>query len=147
MAEKAAQAYVEAELAKKADQAALNNIRDELAEKADLSAVATALAAKVNLAAVESLTVAQGASVSVDGIGLRPERCGLLLVMVNGADQARAGLFALDGTESLIKIAGDGLADREDETETCNVYLDEGTLRLQNALAEEITAKVLYFGT
>lgn len=147
LAEKAAQAYVEAELAKKADQAALNNIRDELAEKADLSAVATALAAKVNLAAVESLTVAQGASVSVDGIGLRPERCGLLLVMVNGADQARAGLFALDGTESLIKIAGDGLADREDETETCNVYLDEGTLRLQNALAEEITAKVLYFGT
>lgn len=147
LAEKANQDHVTQELEKKADRAELSQVTEELEKKVDLSTMVTALATKVNLETAENLSVTQGASVTVDGIGLSSERSGLLLVTITGVDYARTGLFALDGTESLIKMAGDGLSDRPDEPETCNVYLHEGTLMLQNALPDEITAKVIYFGT
>lgn len=147
LAEKASHDFVTEELAKKAGQAALNDVTEALVKKADLSAMVTALAAKVNLVASEKITVAQGTSVTVDGISLHAEQRGLLLLTVTGVDHARAGLFALDGTERVIKIAGDGLSDRQDGVETCNIYLHEETVMLQNALSDEITAQVIYFGT
>jgi hypothetical protein len=145
--EKADQEYVTGELAKKADQSELSNVAEELETKADLATMVTALANKVNLAASENLLVAQGANVTVDEISLSPERSGLLLVTITAFDYTTAGLFALDGTESLIKIGGEGLSDRQGDADTCNVYLDQGKVMLQNALSDDVTVKVIYLGT
>lgn len=147
LAEKANQEYVTGELAKKADQSELSNVAEELETKADLATMVTALANKVNLAASENLLVAQGANVTVDEISLSPERSGLLLVTITAFDYTTAGLFALDGTESLIKIGGEGLSDRQGDADTCNVYLDQGKVMLQNALSDDVTVKVIYLGT
>ncbi len=147
LAKKANQDAVTAELAKKADQVELSQVTEELQNKADRSTMLAALATKVNLAKMENISVGPGATITVDGIGLTADYSGLLQVMIAAADHVGAGLFALDGTESLIKIAGDGLSDQQDNPDTCNAYLHEGKVMLQNALTNEITAKVLYFGT
>ena len=147
LAKKANQDAVTAELAKKADQVELSQVTEELQNKADRSTMLAALATKVNLAKIENISVGPGATITVDGIGLTADYSGLLQVMIAAADHVGAGLFALDGTESLIKIAGDGLSDQQDNPDTCNAYLHEGKVMLQNALTDEITAKVLYFGT
>ena len=145
--------YVTDELEKKADRAELNQKADltyvntELETKADLSVMAVALATKVDLAKSENLSVGTGAIVPADGIELTSDSGGLLLVIISAPDYAGAGLFAFDGTESLIKIAGDGLSDRQDDPDTCNAYLHEGKVMLQNALPDDVAAKVIYLGS
>jgi hypothetical protein len=147
LAKKANQDAVTAELAKKADQVELSQVTEELQNKADQSTMLAALASKANLLKAGNISAGPGATITVEGIGLTADHSGLLQVMIAAGNHVSAGLFALDGTESLIKIAGDGLSDQQDHPDTCNAYIHEGKVMLQNALTDEITAKVLYFGT
>lgn len=141
---KADLSYVDEELEKKAN---LDYVEEELDKKADLEYVNEELDKKTNLAKLENLSVGQGATVSLVELGLTSDCSGFLLVMVTAAGYSGAGLFAVNGTGNLFKIAGDRLSEWPDNPDTCNLYFQEGDLMLQNATEEEVGVKAIYFGT
>lgn len=125
----------------------LGEAERKLDEKADQGVVEEALANKANLEKTEDFSVDAGAIVSLDGLALTGGSSGFLLVMVTAAGYSGAGLFAVNGTGNLFKIAGDRLSEWPDNPDTCNLYFQEGDLMLQNATEEEVGVKAIYFGT
>jgi hypothetical protein len=157
LAKKADVATITAELEKKADLTTVNaglvlkadqtTVTSQLAQKADQSAMLTALAAKAGLVFANDLRVAAEATAIISEISLTANSRGILLVrMTTAAGTATAGLFAIHGTESMLKIAGGGMTAQKDNAGTCNLYLESGAVTVQNSLAEAVSIRVSYFG-
>jgi hypothetical protein len=157
LAKKADQTAMVEELAKKADQTAmteelaqkadLSTVTEELAKKADQAAMLPALAAKAGLIAANDITIAAGSVGSIAEITLTAGSRGLVMVRTTTAPEiAKAGLFASHGTDSILKIAGEGMTTEKDNAGTYNLYLVDGSITVQNAMAEDVTLTLSYFG-
>ena len=144
LAKKADTTTMTTELDKKAD---LSTVKEELAKKVDQSAMLTGLAAKAGLITANDITLAPGETGPVREIALTADSRGLLLLRtITAAGTANAGLFALHRTDSILKITGDGMTTQKDNSSTCNLYLANEAITIQNSLAEAVTITASYFG-
>jgi hypothetical protein len=144
LAKKADTTVMTEELAKKAD---LSAVTEELAKKADQAVVLPVLAAKAGLITAEAITIAAGATGLIAEITLTAGSRGLLMVRTTTATGiAKAGLFASHGTDSILKIAGEGMTAEADNAGTYNLYPVDGSITAQNATAEDVTLSLSYFG-
>ena len=125
----------------------LETINRDLEEKAVKTEVDALLATKADLQKPASLTVAASQIVTVNNLTLTNDSRGLLMVLITKPGTSAAGLFAVHGTGSIVKIAGDGMSDQQDNPETLwNVYSDTGVVTIQNTDSAEVTVKVTYIG-
>lgn len=169
LAIKADQAYVTGELAKKADRTELTEgltlkadkteltdrlalkadrteLTDGLALKADAVATLTALAGKAGMVKPSAFNLGIGEIITINDISLTETSCGILMVRITMGSTNKAGLFAVYGTDGIIKIAGDGMSDQRDNVDTCNIYSIAGAVTIQNASSNAVVALVTYFG-
>ncbi|HBF35686.1 MAG TPA: hypothetical protein DDW50_00010 [Firmicutes bacterium] len=105
-----------------------------------------ALESKANLIRPGELSVPTETVATVPNLGLTTDSRGILMVRFTAGGNVKVGLFAIHGTDSLIKIAGDGMADQKDTASSYNAYFSEGAVTLQNTSSSDVSAKVTYFG-
>jgi formylmethanofuran dehydrogenase subunit C len=142
--QKADKSTMAEELEQKAD---LSTVTEELAKKADQAVVLPVLAAKAGLIRVAEITIAAGATGSIAEITLTAGSRGLLMARTTtAAGIAGAGLFASHGTDSILKIAGEGMTTEANNVGTYNIYPVDGLIAVQNETMEDVTFSLSYFG-
>jgi hypothetical protein len=147
LAAKANQTEMDTALAAKADKTVMETALATKADRSALETVNTTLATKSGLLRPDGFLVPAGDAVIIGGIGLATDSRGLMMVLVkdSGSGLIRGtAIFGVHGTDTVTKIAGEGMSDQQDGN-TFNIYYNAG-LTIQNTSTAAVTATVTYFG-